>query len=170
MTSTIFFYIAIIATVIFLIQFIVSIFFGDMDTDMDAGVNVDVGFDLGSMLSFKGLTHFCMGMGWYMYITGGTTIFSYAIGLFIGLLFVVILWFLYKKAYQLQKERKPEKTADLFGRECTVYMQNGDRLVVQIAVNGALRELDVRSLGGKKYLTGDRVTICKIEEGTIYIQ
>lgn len=168
MTSTVFLYIAIIATAIFLIQFIISMFFGDMDTDVDA--NLDMDFDLGSMLSFKGLTHFCIGMGWYMYIAGNGSIFSYSIGILIGLFFVVVLWFLYKKAYQLQKERKPETTGDLLGRECTIYSQNGDRLVVQIAMNGALRELDVRSSGGKKYQTGDRVSICKIEEGTIYIQ
>ncbi|MBC8601706.1 hypothetical protein H8784_08215 [Parabacteroides acidifaciens] len=164
MTSTIFLTVAIVATAIFLIQFIVSIFFGDIDTD------VDVDADLGSILSFKGLTHFCIGMGWYMYISQGTDITSYAIGILVGLIFVLVLWYLYKKAWQLQKENKPEKLEALQGRECTIYAHDGERYVVQVAVNGALREMDVRSLEDRKYQTGDRTMIVKVESGIMYIQ
>ncbi|WP_075966022.1 hypothetical protein [Parabacteroides massiliensis] len=164
MTSTIFLTVAIVATAIFLVQFIVSIFFGDIDTD------VDMDTDLGSVISFKGLTHFCIGMGWYMYISQGTDISSYVVGILVGLVFVLVLWFLYKKAWQLQNENRPEKPEALLGRECTIYTQNGDRYVVQIAVNGALREMDVRSLEGRKYRTGDRAVIVRFESGIMYIQ
>lgn len=164
MTSTIFLTVAIVATAIFLVQFIVSIFFGDIDTD------VDMDTDLGSVISFKGLTHFCIGMGWYMYISQGTDISSYVAGILVGLVFVLVLWFLYKKAWQLQNENRPEKPEALLGRECTIYTQNGDRYVVQIAVNGALREMDVRSLEGRKYRTGDRAVIVRFESGIMYIQ
>lgn len=164
MTSTIFLTVAIVATAIFLVQFIVSIFFGDIDTD------VDMDTDLGSVISFKGLTHFCIGMGWYMYILQGTDISSYVVGILVGLVFVLVLWFLYKKAWQLQNENRPEKPEALLGRECTIYTQNGDRYVVQIAVNGALREMDVRSLEGRKYRTGDRAVIVRLESGIMYIQ
>lgn len=164
MTSTIFLTVAIVATAIFLVQFIVSIFLGDIDTD------VDMDTDLGSVISFKGLTHFCIGMGWYMYISQGTDISSYVVGILVGLVFVLVLWFLYKKAWQLQNENRPEKPEALLGRECTIYTQNGDRYVVQIAVNGALREMDVRSLEGRKYRTGDRAVIVRFESGIMYIQ
>ena len=164
MVNTIFLGIAVVASAIFLIQFIMSIFFGDLDTDTD----IDV--DLSSAVSFKGLTHFCIGFGWYMYIAESTAISTFLIGVLIGLLFVFILWFLYKKAYQLQKENKPEKTEALVGRECTIYAHDGVRYIVQVAQNGALREVEVRSLEGKKYQTGDRTLICKVESGTIYIQ
>lgn len=105
MVNTIFLGIAVVASAIFLIQFIMSIFFGDLDTDTD----IDV--DLSSAVSFKGLTHFCIGFGWYMYIAKSTAISTFLIGILIGLLFVFILWFLYKKAYQLQKKtnRKRQK-------------------------------------------------------------
>ena len=160
MVNTIFLGIAVVASAIFLIQFIMSIFFGDLDIDVD----------LSSAVSFKGLTHFCIGFGWYMYIAKSTAISTFLIGILIGLLFVFILWFLYKKAYQLQKENKPEKTEALVGRECTIYAHDGVRYIVQVAQNGALREVEVRSLEGKKYQTGDRTLICKVESGTIYIQ
>ncbi len=164
MVNTIFLGIAIVASAIFLIQFIMSVFFGDLDTV----TAVDV--DLGSVVSFKGLTHFCIGFGWYMYIAKSTAISTFLIGILIGLAFVFILWFLYKKAYQLQKENKPEKTEALVGRECTIYAHDGIRYIVQVALNGALREVEVRSLEGKTYQTGDRTLICKVESGTIYIQ
>ena len=41
MTSTIFLTMALVATAIFLIQFIVSIFFGEIDTDVD--MDADIG-------------------------------------------------------------------------------------------------------------------------------
>lgn len=164
MVNTIFLGIALVASAIFLIQFFMSIFFGDIDTDTDLDA------DLGSVVSFKGLTHFCIGFGWYMYIAKSTAISTFLIGITIGLVFVFMLWFLYKKAYQLQKENKPEKTEALVGRECTIYAHDGNRYIVQVAQNGALREVEVRSLEGKKYQTGDRTIVCKVESGTIYIQ
>lgn len=164
MVNTIFLGIAIVASAVFLIQFILSVFFGDIDTD------TDVDADLGSVISFKGFTHFCIGFGWYMYLVNNTAVMTFVTGILIGLVFVFVLWFLYKKAYQLQKENKPEKTEALVGRECTIYAHDGIRYIVQVALNGALREVEVRSLEGKTYQTGDRTIISKVESGTIYIQ
>jgi len=82
MSSNIFLIIAVVTTGIFVIQFILSIFFGDIDAD------VDVDADISSMVSFKGLTHFGIGFGWYMYLIGNTDIQSYVIAILIGLFFV----------------------------------------------------------------------------------
>ena len=70
MSHTIFLIIALVTTGIFLIQFVLSIFFGDIDAD------VDVGADISSVVSFKGLTHFGIGFGWYMYLVGNADIAS----------------------------------------------------------------------------------------------
>ena len=61
MSSNIFLIIALVTTGIFVVQFILSIFFGDFDAD------ADIDTDIGSVVSFKGLTHFGIGFGWYMY-------------------------------------------------------------------------------------------------------
>lgn len=53
---------ALVATGIFLLQFVISVFFGDLDMDVDGDANAD--FDLGSLFSFKGLVHFLIGFGW----------------------------------------------------------------------------------------------------------
>lgn len=164
MTSTLFLIVAVVATAVFLIQFIISVFFGDIDADADMST------DIGSVISLKGFTHFCIGMGWFMYLSGGSDAKSYLLGILVGLTFVGVLWFLYYKASQLQKENKPEKSEALLGRECTIYSHDGDRYIVQIAINGALREQEVRSLGEKQYRTGDRATIIQIKSGTLFIQ
>ena len=114
MSHTIFLIIALVTTGIFLIQFVLSIFFGDMDAD------VDVDADISSVVSFKGLTHFGIGFGWYMYLAGNADIASYAIGILVGLFFVFAVWFLYKKAYQLQQVNRSEETDQLVGRECKI--------------------------------------------------
>ena len=154
MSSTIFLIIALVTTGIFVIQFILSIFFGDIDAD------VDVDTDISSVVSFKGLTHFGIGFGWYMYLAGNTEIQTYAVAIFVGLCFVLAVWFLYKKAFQLQQVNRSEQTEQLVGREYTV----------QTKRDGAMREVDVISESGKTYQTGDHTVITRYQNGTLYIQ
>lgn len=165
MSSNIFLIIALVTTGIFVIQFILSIFFGDIDAD------VDVDADISSVVSFKGLTHFGIGFGWYMYLIGNTDFRSYMVAILIGLLFVFVVWFLYKKAYQLQQVNRSEKTEQLVGRECTIYFkQESGKYTVQTRKDGAMREVDVVSETGKTYQTGDRTIITAYKDGTLYIQ
>lgn len=165
MSSTIFLIIALVTTGIFAIQFILSIFFGDIDAD------VDVDADISSVVSFKGLTHFGIGFGWYMYLAGNTEIQSYVIGILVGLFFVLAVWFLYKKAYQLQQVNHTEQTDQLVGRECVIYFKQSDsKYTVQTTRDGAMREVDVISESGKTYQTGDRTIITSYKDGTLFIQ
>lgn len=165
MSSNVFLIIALVTTGIFVMQFILSIFFGDMDADVDADV------DLSSVVSFKGLTHFGIGFGWYMFLAGDAGIQSYVVAILIGLFFVFAVWFLYKKAYQLQQVNRSEKTEQLVGRECTIYFAQGDgRYTVQARKNGAMREVDVVSETNKAYQTGDKTIITAYRDGTLYIQ
>ena len=165
MSSTIFFIIALVTTGIFLIQFVLSIFFVDLDAD------VDVDADISSVVSFKGLTHFGIGFGWYMYLAGNADIQSYVIGILVGLFFVLAVWFLYKKAYQLQQVNHSEQTNQLVGRECVIYFKQSDsKYTVQTTRDGAMREVDVISESGKTYQTGDRTIITSYKDGTLFIQ
>lgn len=164
MSSNIFLIIALVTTGIFIVQFVLSIFFGDIDAD------TDVDADISSVVSFKGLTHFGIGFGWYMYLEKNTDATAYIIGILVGLLFVFAVWFLYKKAYQLQQVNHSEKTDQLVGRECTIYFnQGGGKYTVQVSRDGAMREVDVISESGKAYRTGDKAVIAAYKEGTLYI-
>lgn len=165
MSSNIFLIIALVTTGIFVVQFILSVFFGDIDADAD----IDV--DISSVVSFKGLTHFGIGFGWYMYLAGNTDVQSYLFAVLSGLVFVFAVWFLYKKAYQLQQVNHAEKTEQLVGRECTIYFKQSEgRYTVQISRDGAMREVDVISESDKSYLTGDKTIITAYKHGTLYIQ
>lgn len=165
MSTHIFLIIALVTTGIFVIQFILSIFFGDIDAD------VDVDADLSSVVSFKGLTHFGIGFGWYMYLIGNDNPQSYIIAILIGLFFVFAVWFLYKKAYQLQQVNRSEKSEQLVGRDCTIYFGQGEgKYTVQIRKDGAMREVDVMSETKKTYQTGDKTIITTYRDGTLYIQ
>ena len=91
MSSNIFLTIAIVTTGIFAVQFILSIF---LVISMQM-LYIDT--DISSVVSFKGLTHFGIGFGWYMYLQHNTEIQTYLTGVAIGLIFVFAVWFLYKR-------------------------------------------------------------------------
>lgn len=165
MSSTIFLIIAIVTTGVFVVQFILSVFLGDFNAD------TDVDTDMGSIFSFKGLTHFGIGFSWYMYLQDNTEVQTYLFGFIIGLFFLFAVWFLYKKAYQLQQVNTAEKTEALVGRECTLYFKGGEgKYTVQVSRNGAMREVDVISESNKEYQTGDKTVISSYKDGTLYIQ
>lgn len=166
----IFWLIALVATGVFLVQFIISVFFGDIDLDFDGDANIDT--DLGSIVSFKGLSHFGIGFGWTMVLYREPTTRNLIIATVMGLVFVIVLWRLYILAYKLQKVRHPEKPERLVGRYGTVYTNMGDgRYIIQMSHNGALRELDVVSASGNTTLrTGERVTINRFEDNIYYIK
>ena len=89
----------------------------------------------------------------------------------VGLFFVLAVWFLYKKAYQLQQVNHSEQTDQLVGRECTIYFKQSDsKYTVQTTRDGAMREVDVISESGKTYQTGDRTIITSYKDGTLFIQ
>ena len=164
MSSNIFLIIALVTTGIFAVQFVLSIFFGDINAD------ADIDTDISSVVSFKGLTHFGIGFGWYMYLQQDTDVISYIVGILVGLLFVFAVWYLYKKAYQLQQVNRSENTEQLVGRECTIYFTQGEgKYTVQVRRDGAMREVDVISETSKVYRTGDKAIIAAYREGTLYI-
>ncbi len=165
MSHTIFLIIALVTTGIFAVQFVLSIFFGDIDAD------ADIDADISSVVSFKGLTHFGIGFGWYMYLLGNTEVMTYVVGIIVGLFFVFAVWFLYKKAYQLQQTNHPESDDQLVGRECTIYLgREGNRYTVQVIRNGAMRETEVISQSGTQYHTGEKTLITAHKDGKLFIQ
>lgn len=157
---------ALVSTGVFLLQFILSLFLGDMDVD------TDVSTDLGEIISFKGLVHFGIGFSWTMYLSHDTSWKSYLLAILTGLAFVLILWKLYVSAYRLQKIRYKEDPKEIVGRRGTIYVNKGNgRYVIQVSLGGALRELDVVSASqNQSYQTEDAVTIIAFENGVYLIR
>ncbi len=169
-TMQIFWLIALVATGLFLVQFVMSIVAGDIDVDMD--VDADGGMDLGDMFSLKGLTHFGIGFGWSMVLAGEMTWVTLAISIAIGLIFVWTLWKVYKFVSSLQKTDYSEKAEALVGREASIYTHHGDgRYIVSAEFNGAKREFTAVSMSGNTTLRpGEHVVIQKYEDAKYYIK
>lgn len=149
-----------IAYGIFILQFIISWVAGEFDVDVD--------FDV---VSFKGCIHFFMGFGGWTSIKQllgyEVTWIDWLIGFFIGLVFVFMLYHLYKFCMNLPKD---EPKTNLVGRTATIYVHLGEgRHLASVNISGALREVEVVSLNKKIYPVNEPVTIRKYEDNKLYI-
>ena len=169
-THEIFMLIAFVSTGIFLLQFIMSVFFGGLDIDVDGDANAD--FDIGSFFSFKGLVHFLIGFGWTKVLFPGNGWHTFAIAVLVGLVFMIALFYCYLLAFRLQNLRKPERADALVGRVGRIYINEGDgRYTIFVERDGAERELDVESESGRTdYKTDERVNVLRYEQNKYYIE
>lgn len=139
-----------IAYGIFILQFIISWVAGEFDVDVD--------FDVSDVVSFKGFIHFFMGFGGWTSIKQllgyEVTWIDWLIGFFIGLVFVFMLYHLYKFCMKLQNLPKDEPKTNLVGRTATIYVHLGEgRHLASVNISGALREVEVE--GTKKKLLAE---------------
>ena len=177
-------WIAIISSVIFVVQVILTFVggFGDFDLDADTDTDVDsgggsAGFDLSSLVSPKGILHFLLGSSWclvlFEYERGGHLIwYDWTIAILVGFLLALIIALVYWGMMKLAKENNPEVGETLVGRSGTIYLADNDSNIhiITTIVNGASTELTTKSKSDKKYNTGDLVTILSYEKGIYYIE
>ena len=105
---------------LFIIRFILSWVGGDFDLDTDADI------DLSDIVSFKGATHFLMGsFGWLAvktYTTHNIMWYDYLIAFILGVIFVIILYFVYKFLMTLETKPQVLTGKQLVGRTGRVYL------------------------------------------------
>jgi len=167
--STIFFWLAIAISTIFVFQFLLSL----LGADSDHSVELDSpGGFAHDAFSFKGAIHFILGFSWFMYLIDVYTLASYGMGIGVGLVFVFVLFFFYKGVYSLRNEIPKESGQDLVGRIATIYsaLENGDYLVT-VEINGAGKQIQVTPDPGivEKLKTGSMVQIGSYMGGVYYI-
>jgi uncharacterized membrane protein len=116
----------IVSSGLFVLTTIGSLFFGSMDIDLDADLDVGSGFVLGDVISFKGLIHFTIGFSLSLTLMGEFSLLSVTAGVVTGIIFVLVLYYLYKFLFEkLQQSMK--YTTDINDMEAEVYFWN-DRL------------------------------------------
>jgi len=120
-----------ISLIFFVIKFFITLIAGDIDFDVDFDGDID--FDLSSMFSFKGILHFILGFSSYLSIVAKlntindeTYIFStsdYIIGIGIGVIFTIGLFYLYKLMLKLNNYNL--NNIDVTNYNCTILIKNG---------------------------------------------
>ena len=158
MIEQVYYAIALIVYSIFIIRFILSWVGADFDIDADV--------DIGDVVSFKGLTHFLMGFsGWLSvksYITHNVMWYDYLIALILGVIFVILLYFVYKLLISLETKPQILFGKQLIGKTGKIYviLEPEDSIKKYIiTVGNGLGTQEYPAKSNNSYKLGDEVVI-----------
>ena len=158
MIEQVYYAIALTVYSIFIIRFILSWIGADFDIDADG--------DISDVVSFKGFTHFLMGFsGWLSvksYITHNVMWYDYLIALILGVIFVILLYFVYK--FLISLETKPQILfgKQLIGKTGKIYviLEPEDSIKKYIiTVGNGLGTQEYPAKSNNSYKLGDEVVI-----------
>ena len=169
-TLKIYWGIAIFASVIFVIQTVMSfVGIGDMDTDVDADVDAlpDAMDDAGAMhlLSIRNIIYFMLGLGWTgvsLWTTIENRILLAVCAVLVGCLFVAIFLYLFRQMMKLQHNGAFDindavgKTVDVYLRIPAAGQGTGK---VQVSFNGSVQEIDAKTDGDALIPSGTKVRV-----------
>ena len=156
----IYYTIAIIVYGVFIIRFILSWVGADFDVDTD--------LDLSDVVSFKGLTHFLMGFSGWLSVKSFTTHnimwYDYLIAFILGVIFVIILYYVYKFLMKLENKPQILSNEDLIGSIAKVYLVqstiDADTLFKYIiTVDNGIGTIEIPAKSRESYKIGDSVVI-----------
>lgn len=145
---------------IFIIRFILSWVGGDFDIETDV--------DVSDVVSFKGLTHFLMGFSGWLSVKSFTTHnvvwYDYLIAFVLGVIFVIILYYVYKFLMKLENKPQVLSGKDLIGSTAKVYLVlsiiDADTLFKYIiTVDNGIGTVEIPAKSRESYKTGDSVVI-----------
>ena len=158
MIEQVYYAIALIVYSIFIIRFILSWVGADFDVDADV--------DVSDVVSFKGLTHFLMGFsGWLSvksYITHNVMWYDYLIALILGVIFVILLYFVYKLLISLETKPQILSGKQLIGKTGKIYviLEPEDSIKKYIiTVGNGLGTQEYPAKSNNSYKLGDEVVI-----------
>lgn len=158
MIEQIYYAVALTVYSIFIIRFILSWIGADFDIDADV--------DIGDVVSFKGLTHFLMGFsGWLSvksYITHNVMWYDYLIALILGIIFVILLYFVYKLLISLETKPQVLFGKQLIGKTGKIYiiLEPEDSIKKYIiTVGNGLGTQEYPAKSNNSYKLGDEVVI-----------
>ena len=147
---------------VFIIRFILSWVGGDFDLDMDADGDVY----LGDVVSFKGATHFLMGFFSWLSTTLLTTHtiewYDYILAFILGLVFLAVLFYVYKLMMELECKPTLLTGRQLIGKSAKVYLKcgfDGEMYKYLITVHNGLGTIEIPARSTNNYSIGDMVTI-----------
>ncbi|MDR2907516.1 MAG: serine protease [Bacteroidales bacterium] len=165
--------IAIIASIIFVIQTVISLVGGDVFDDADFDADGDAG-GVSHFFSVRNLVNFLLGAGWggvcfYHIILSKVLLMLVAV--VIGIVFVLIFFGLIKILLQLQKDNSFHLSETL-DQVADVYLSIPENKSgsgkIQISVRGSFHELDAITIG-ERIATGSKVRVIKIIDNHVVL-
>lgn len=158
MIEQVYYAVALTVYSIFIIRFILSWVGADFDVEADV--------DVSDVVSFKGLTHFLMGFsGWLSvksYITHNVMWYDYLIALILGVIFVILLYFVYKLLISLETKPQILSGKQLIGKTGKIYiiLEPEDSIKKYIiTVGNGLGTQEYPAKSNNSYKLGDEVVI-----------
>lgn len=158
MIEQIYYAVALTVYSIFIIRFILSWVGADFDVEAD--------LDVSDVVSFKGLTHFLMGFsGWLSvksYTTHNVMWYDYLIALILGVIFVILLYFVYKLLISLETKPQVLFGKQLIGKTGKIYiiLEPEDSIKKYIiTVGNGLGTQEYPAKSNNSYKLGDEVVI-----------
>ena len=168
-----FWIIALCASLVFLIQTIMTFVGLGTDADVDAGPmdgSVDSMEDgsLSGVFSFRNLINFLLGYGW-----AGALLFSsiekgwllQVVAIAVGLAFVLAFVFMFRQVMKLSHDGS-FKMSEAVGLKADVYLRipasRSGRGKVQVSVKGSVHEVDAMTDRNEEIATGGQVKILKV--------
>jgi len=174
-TLQVYWYIAIGASVFFILQTIVTFVGGggdvDVDVDTDAG-QVDSPFHF---FSLRNLVSFLLGFGWTgvsLYRSIGSQWVLLVIAILVGLLFIAMFFFIIKTLLKLSEDNS-FKIKDTLGKTGDVYVQippkKSGKGKVFVSVRGSTHELSAITEDDELLKVGSLIKVVKVEEKTLIV-
>ena len=168
--------IALITSLIFVIQTIMTFLGTDSSDGLDADFNGDMHSDGPFQLfSFRNLINFFLGYGWSavcFYSTISSTLWLNVVSVLIGLLFVGAFFFLMLQITKLSQDNT-FKLSNTVGKNADVYLvipgEKKGKGKIQISVGGAYHEIAAMT-EGDKIPTGGKVKVeSLIDDQTVLV-
>lgn len=170
-SQQVYWYIAIGATIIFIIQTIMTFVGADTDTGMDADFdgNLDGGDSPFQLFSFRNLINFLLGFGWAgasLYTAIENQIILGIVAFLIGCLFIVIFFLVMKSLMKLSEDNS-FKIEDCVGKIADVYTtipaaKSGKGRVL-ISIKGTTHELPAITANTESIRNGTLVKVAEVE-------
>lgn len=170
--------IAIVASLIFLVQAVLTLIGMDVDADMDIdftdGDTMDTGGAV-SLFSIRSLVNFFFGFGWagltFMKIISQPWLVYFA-SFLVGISFSLLYIFIRRKLQKLERNGAM-RIQDCVGKMGSVYLRipaNAQGMgKVQISINGSIHELDAKT-DGPELKTGTQVVVVSISGNVLNVQ
>ncbi|MDR1091281.1 MAG: NfeD family protein [Prevotella sp.] len=176
-TLQIYWYIAIIASVIFIIQTIMTFIGADSDTGMDADFdsNLDGGGHPFQLFSLRNLINFFLGFGWTGVSLFGQIESKFLLGVIafvVGLIFIAVFFVVIKALMRLSEDNTFD-IEETIGKTADVYMNipasKSGKGKVFISIKGTTHELSAVTDSANDLKSGSIVKVLAIEGDVLVV-